>query len=345
MTLMVATVEGPTAAAPLLRRWTLRRFAVLVLTAAVLPLACEAYRVAFGANIHTVIPGQVYRCAQPSAPTLEQLIAEYHIRTVVNLRGPCDGMEWYADECRTTHHANVSQYDLNFSANRLPSVGELRQLVEILDRAERPLLLHCRRGADRTGMASMMVLLLQGDTELAEARRQLYWRYGHVAVGRGAALDQFVDFYADWLRTTQQQHRPAIFRDWVQNHYVPGSCWSVLTLAQPLPAEVRCGKPIALQLRVRHGGVLPWRLSPLVTAGVHLGCHIFDEQDRLLDMVKTGLREGEVLPGQTVDFTLQLPAFQQPGRYRLQLDMVDEQQCWFYQVGSEPLEQELIVRE
>jgi hypothetical protein len=33
------------------------------------------------------------------------------------------------------------------------------------------------------------------------------------------------------------------------------------------------------------------------------------------------------------------------GRYRLLVDMVDEQQSWFFQVGSEPLEEELDVIE
>jgi protein tyrosine phosphatase (PTP) superfamily phosphohydrolase (DUF442 family) len=342
---MTATVEAPLADAPLLpRRWPLRLVALL-LAAAGLLLAYEAYRVSFGTNIHTVIPERVYRCAQPSAETLEQLIAQYRIRTVINLRGSCDGMEWYADECRATHRHNVSQYDFNFSANRFPSVSEMRELVEVLDRAEYPILLHCRRGADRTGMVSTMVLLLQSDTSPADARRQLGLRYGHLAVGRGAALDQFVDFYEDWLRTTGKQHTPDNFRAWLLHHYIPGSCWSELSLAQPLPQDARCGKPIALHVRVRNTSLLPWRLSPLVTAGVHLGCHIFDERDRLIDMVKTGLRDCEVLPGQTVDFTLVLPPLLLPGRYRLQLDMVDEQQCWFYQVGSQPLEQELIVRE
>ena len=34
-----------------------------------------------------------------------------------------------------------------------------------------------------------------------------------------------------------------------------------------------------------------------------------------------------------------------PGRHRLRIDLFDEGHAWFYQVGSNPLEQELIVRE
>ena len=96
---------------------------------------------------------------------------------------------------------------------------------------------------------------------------------------------------------------------------------------------------------MRNVSIRPWRLSPQQTAGVHLGCLIFDEQDREVDLVKSGLRDGEVQPGECIDFTVAVPPLHKPGRYRLQMDMMDEQQCWFYQVGSQPLEMELTVRE
>jgi hypothetical protein len=64
-----------------------------------------------------------------------------------------------------------------------------------------------------------------------------------------------------------------------------------------------------------------------------------------VDLVKSGLRDGEIAPGQSSEFTVAIPPLRQPGRYRLRIDMVDEQQCWFYQTGSEPLEMEFIVAE
>src|SRR5262249_37739738 len=57
----------------------------LVILGAVLALAvlcAEAGRVAFGGNFHTIVPGRVYRCAQPSGADLERFAAEHGIRTV-----------------------------------------------------------------------------------------------------------------------------------------------------------------------------------------------------------------------------------------------------------------------
>jgi protein tyrosine phosphatase (PTP) superfamily phosphohydrolase (DUF442 family) len=325
------------------RRLSLRWVIVLVLAVTAVPVGLETYRVTFGANFHVVIPGRVYRCAQPSAESLDRMIAAHGIRTVVNLRGNCDPFPWYLDEARTTHRHNVSQEDICFSAGRLPAVPELRRLVDILDNTEYPILLHCRRGADRTGLAAVLVLLLGTDTPLQEARWQMNPRFGHVALGRTAQLDLFLDYYEDWLKAKDKTHSPQRFRHWALHEYCPGSCLSEIAFLRPPPTHVPAHLPTPLQLRVRNASILPWQLNPMKTAGTHLGCHIYDDHDRLIDVVKTGLRDGRVLPGQTVDFTLELPALALPGRYRVQIDMIDEQQCWFYQTGSQPLEVEVIV--
>lgn len=342
---MPATVEAMAPALPVRRRFTLRRVCFLVGIAVILPVGAESYRVVLGDNFHTVLPGQVYRCSQPSGATLDKLIEAHGIKTVVNLRGGCDPMPWYLDECRSTHRHAVSQFDVNFSAGRYPSVSELRFLIEVLDGCEYPLLLHCRRGADRTGMTAMMVLLLKTDKPLAEARRQLSLRYGHVALGRTASLDELAGFYTDWLGANGKSHSSGTFRDWALNHYCPGTCWGLLGWSEPPPSEARCGKPIVLKVRAANTSLGSWRLSPISTGGLHLGCAIYDEQDRQIDVVKTGMRDGTVHAGQTMNFTLVLPPLHQPGRYRVVIDLVDEAQCWFYQTGAEPLEQELIVRE
>ena len=60
-------------------------------------------------------------------------------------------------------------------------------------------MLHCQRGADRTGLAATVVRLLFTDDSVGKARRQLLPRYGHFRVGRTAVIDQFFDYYEAWL--------------------------------------------------------------------------------------------------------------------------------------------------
>src|SRR5262249_18905152 len=148
-----------------------------------------------GSNFHTVIPGEVYRSAQLSTSALERFLREKHIHTIINLRGCCDPEEWYLDEGRVALRNNVSLEDLGFSAGRLPSVITLRQLLEAINRSDYPILFHCHKGADRTGMASAIALLLRTDAPLEKARAQLGFRFGHLPLGRTANIDRFFDLY------------------------------------------------------------------------------------------------------------------------------------------------------
>src|SRR5207245_11442193 len=130
--------------------------------------AAQGYCVFVAGKFHAAIPSQVYRCGQVSGDTLEKVIVEHNIRTVVNLRGSSPPSPWYLDECRATSHLNVGQEDICFSANRLPSIHELRRFVEVLDRAEYPLLFLCSHVADRTGLACAVALPLHRDMRFTQ---------------------------------------------------------------------------------------------------------------------------------------------------------------------------------
>jgi hypothetical protein len=76
------------------RRW-------LILFSAAVLLAWPAWEIGcvlFAGNLHEVIPGKLYRGAQPSGPALEAIIHRYKIRTVLNVRGCCWPDKWYLDE-------------------------------------------------------------------------------------------------------------------------------------------------------------------------------------------------------------------------------------------------------
>jgi hypothetical protein len=295
-------------------------------------------------NFHTVIPGRFYRCSQPSPGRLERLIRAHGIRTVVNLRGCCAPFDWYLDECRTSARLDVCQEDLCFSAGRLPAVSEMRRLVAVLDRSEYPLVFHCQRGADRTGLASAVALLLYADVPYEQARRQLGPRFGHVALGRPANLDRFFDLYREWLDRQRLSHSRANFRRWVEHDYCPGECRASVEPLD-LPRAVAAGEPFACRVRCRNTSVKVWHLRPGAGSGIHASFVAGDVSGGTLSVGRGGLFDAAVAPGESIDLTLPVPAIRVPGHYTLLVDMVDEQQCNFFQTGSEPLEWEFDVRE
>ena len=73
---MTGTTLAPPSVASVGRRLPVRRGLVLAAALVLLPLSFEFYRVTLGSNFHTVVPGRIYRCSQPSAEDLERMIAD-----------------------------------------------------------------------------------------------------------------------------------------------------------------------------------------------------------------------------------------------------------------------------
>ena len=310
----------------------------IVLTVTV---AAQAYYV-FAGNFHTVLPGRVYRCGQLSGKALEQVITEKHIRTVVNLRGYSPALPWYLEECRATHHLNVAQEDICFSATRLPAIDELHRLVEVLDRTEYPILLHCRHGADRTGLASAVVWLLEPNLTFREARDQLSVQFGHIPWGRLKYLDRFFDLYSEWLNEHGLTHSPSHFRKWISTEDFPGE-GRCRVEALEWPEKITCGEPGSFRVRIHNTGRIPWQFKAGTNAGYHAGFILFDDEDHTMVFGRAGLLDALVPPGKSIDVTIVLPVIRTPGNYRVLVDIVDEQQGWFYQLGCEPWEHDVVV--
>jgi protein tyrosine phosphatase (PTP) superfamily phosphohydrolase (DUF442 family) len=305
---------------------------------AALALLAEAVNVLLGPNLHEVLPGAVYRCAQPSPAGLESIIRRHGIRTIINLRGCCEPASWYLDECRVASRCGVSFEDVSCSAGRLPSVQAVRELVAILDRTEYPVLIHCHKGIDRTGMTSAIAVLLYTDDGLPAARAELGLRHGHLAFGRTANIDRFFDLYEEWLAAEGLGHSRSVFRRWLLEGYCPGECRARLEVLQPQgrPLRAEPGVPLTVRIRAHNTSVKPWQMHPGNTAGIHCQ-YVLVEDGRFAGDGRAGLFEALVPPGGSVDLALTLPALHRPGRYELRADLVDEQHAVFMQEGSEPL--------
>lgn len=333
--------ETPPAAPPApARRWISRRTLFkLAGGAAVAALGSEVLRVTVFTNVHTVVPGRVYRTAQLKPERLKAFIAEKGIRTVVNLRGVCNDMPWYLGECRTTHTANVNQEDITFSAKRFPAPAEMQRLVEVLDHTEYPIVFHCQRGADRTGMASTVAKLLLTDNDLPTARRQLWPRYGHLAVGRPAVLDAFFDYYAEWLQAHGESHAPDRFRKWVATDYCPGPYRANLSVVGPRTFEANRG--LTVVVRAVNLSVEPWHFQPGAAGGLRLRYTLTDAAGGPIFRGFSGHVARTVQPGEHIDLACGLVPLTR-GAYLLHADLVDAQPIEllhtdFAQYGSDPL--------
>ena len=158
------------------------------------------------------------RSAQPTSQ-LPQLVRDFHLKSILNLRGGSSADWWYDAEVRTTQENGLSFYDLQLSATRRPARLELLRLIDILRRCPYPLLIHCKSGADRTGLASALYRMVQRGEAPEQAEAAFSIEFGHVPLGGTQHLHEPLNEYAAWLRANGLSHTPERFRTWVKNDY------------------------------------------------------------------------------------------------------------------------------
>ncbi|EYD76520.1 hypothetical protein Rumeso_01941 [Rubellimicrobium mesophilum DSM 19309] len=148
-------------------------------------------------NMDEVAPG-VWRSNQPTHGRLRALKAR-GIRTIVNLRGEGES-SFHRFERESCAALGLTLVSVALRSRRAPERAEVLKLFEAFRTAERPFLIHCKSGADRSGFAAALYLIAHRGETVAEARRHLSWRYLHMRRGRAGVLGHILDLYAARLR-------------------------------------------------------------------------------------------------------------------------------------------------
>jgi len=136
------------------------------------------------ANLRTLVPGQAYRSAQMSPVTLARAIEHYGIKSILNLRGENLTTGWHQAEIAAAAKLNVIHYDRSLSSGEELSLEQMDDLLALLRRAPKPVLIHCLGGADRSGLASALYLFALEGRSPGEADKELSIWNGHVPLIR-----------------------------------------------------------------------------------------------------------------------------------------------------------------
>lgn len=143
----------------------------------------------------------MYRSNQPTPARLQVYEKAHGIRSVINLRGYSEGDDWCEQEITASKALHITHYDFPMSDREELSADRAKQLVALMEKAEKPMLIHCKAGADRTGLASALYLAKVTGSGEREAEAQISIRYGHISLplSPSYAMDRTFEELEQWL--------------------------------------------------------------------------------------------------------------------------------------------------
>lgn len=126
-------------------------------------------------NFHKV-DRDVYRSAQLFSFNMPYYIKNNNIKSILNLRGKSESI-WYKDEINFAKENNLTHYDFGIPDRKVISKENMNKIVKIIKNAPKPMLIHCKMGADRTSLVSALYLYaIKNDKD---AKREISIIYGH----------------------------------------------------------------------------------------------------------------------------------------------------------------------
>lgn len=165
-------------------------------------------------NLHRIGP-DMYRSSQPTPDQIDRL-AGMGVRTIVNLRGRRPTCGSYFFEVRACARLGIDLIDFPVRSRDVPRKDDLLGARELFRRLDGPTVMHCKAGADRVGLMSVLYQFVALGLPLEQAQRQLSWKYGHLRQSKTGILDHFFETFAATGGRTADE-----FYDWVEREYDP----------------------------------------------------------------------------------------------------------------------------
>lgn len=163
-------------------------------------------------NFHK-LDEDVWRHNHPSPARLAQLKA-MGAASILTLRGTTSAPSIL--EAQACAELDLEFRALEMRATILPRKDALLGLLDAIKEMPKPMVIHCKSGSDRTGLAATIYLHVFKGVPLDEARKQLGVRFIHNPWGRAGIVNVLLDAYGaanaatgigfeDWVRTEYDQ--------------------------------------------------------------------------------------------------------------------------------------------
>jgi protein tyrosine/serine phosphatase len=158
-------------------------------------------------NAHWVSP-ELVRTNQPW-PFQLKWWKRRGIRTVLNLRDKPQRADFVLEK-DACERLGLNFVNFVVASREAPTREQVLSARRLFETIEYPCLMHCKSGADRVGVMSVLYAHFRLGLPMREAARQLSFRYGHIRHGDTGVLDFVFERYLEEADESGES-----FEDWV----------------------------------------------------------------------------------------------------------------------------------
>lgn len=163
-------------------------------------------------NLHR-ISDEMWRSNQPNPRQVAEHARLRGIKTILNLRGD-SSKGYYLLEKEACEAAGIDLIDFRVYSRDTPTVERIFEAKALFERITYPALMHCKSGADRAGLMSVLYMIFRMNEPVSVAAQQLSKKYLHLREGKTGLLDAFFEAYLAAEKATGIG-----FEDWVKTEY------------------------------------------------------------------------------------------------------------------------------
>jgi len=131
----------------------------------------------------------------------------------VNLRGGFDA-SFYALEKDAGARLGLNMVDFTITSREVPSRARVHGAKALFESLEYPAMMHCKSGADRAGIMSVLYQHFRKGQTIEQALEQLSGKYLHIRSGKTGVLDFFFETYL-----AEGKPKGLSFEQWVEQGY------------------------------------------------------------------------------------------------------------------------------
>jgi len=137
--------------------------------------------------------------------------AERGVKTVINLRGGGYETGFYVLERDACARYGLVLVDFAVSSREAPTRAQIEGAKALFETVQYPAVMHCKSGADRAGVMSVLYAHFRLGLPIREALRELSFRHLHIKQGKTGVLDYVFERYL-----IEGEPRGMTFLEWVR---------------------------------------------------------------------------------------------------------------------------------